>query len=256
MRTPPTRESRRAEHPVAQQHEAQHGGEQVGRDEHGELQRRGPGAAAQGDAGPQGAAGQAQAEAEDDQSLELVSGRARAADAEGEAAVGGGVGDRGDQQGEQVRALRAQRAAQQHEQQQVGQRADTRRRRRSAPLPGQPRRHAGDAQGGAAQLGRRSRTGSSPRPARGRAGRSRAGRPRGRRRCRRGCRGRRPSRPEPRAIRSPLRSARTSSSVSKNQRGVLDVRQQRARATSARIALKPHCASEKRVPQRCRSNRL
>ena len=47
-------------------------------------------------------------------------------------------------------------------------------------------------------------------------------------------------------MRSPRRSARTSSSVSKNHAVVLDQRQQRS-ARSRRIALKPHCASENPV---------
>ena len=48
--------------------------------------------------------GQAEAEAEDDQALELVAGGAvAAAHAEGEPAVGGGVGDAVTQQGDEVR---------------------------------------------------------------------------------------------------------------------------------------------------------
>ena len=59
------------------------------------------------------AAGQAEAEPEDDQALQLVApGGGAAADAEGEAAVGRGVGDRGDQQCHRVRRLGAQPAAQ------------------------------------------------------------------------------------------------------------------------------------------------
>ena len=56
-------------------------------------------------------------------------------------------------------------------------------------------------------------------------------------------------------MRSPARSASTSSSVSKNQ-PVSVVSGSSARATSARIALNPHCASENRVPSVACSSRL
>ena len=56
-------------------------------------------------------------------------------------------------------------------------------------------------------------------------------------------------------IRSPARSASTSSSVSKNQ-PVSVVSGSRTRAASARMALNPHCASEKRVPSDACSSRL
>ena len=51
-------------------------------------------------------------------------------------------------------------------------------------------------------------------------------------------------------IRSPRRSARTSSSVSKNQPSSLDRGSSRC-ATSARTALNPHCASVKRPQRAC-----
>ena len=56
-------------------------------------------------------------------------------------------------------------------------------------------------------------------------------------------------------MRSPARSASTSSSVSKNQPVSL-VSGSSTRAWSRLIALKPHCASEKRAPIRMRSRRL
>ena len=56
-------------------------------------------------------------------------------------------------------------------------------------------------------------------------------------------------------IRSPARSASTSSSVSKNQLSSV-VRGSSCRAASARIALNPHWASEKPVPRVACSSRL
>ena len=56
-------------------------------------------------------------------------------------------------------------------------------------------------------------------------------------------------------MRSPLRSASTSSSVSKNQPSS-STSGSRPAATSARIALKPHCASENRAASVPRSNKL
>ncbi len=56
-------------------------------------------------------------------------------------------------------------------------------------------------------------------------------------------------------MRSPARSASTSSSVSKNQ-PVSWVSGSSSRAWSRLIALKPHCASEKRAPISVRSSRL
>ncbi len=56
-------------------------------------------------------------------------------------------------------------------------------------------------------------------------------------------------------MRSPARSARTSSSVSKNQPASA-VSGSNTRAVSARMALKPHCASENLVPSVACSNRL
>src|SRR5207249_6663341 len=56
-------------------------------------------------------------------------------------------------------------------------------------------------------------------------------------------------------IRSPLCSASTSSSVSKNQASS-STRGSNARATSARTALKPHWASEKPLPSVALSSRL
>jgi hypothetical protein len=56
-------------------------------------------------------------------------------------------------------------------------------------------------------------------------------------------------------MRSPVRSASTSSSVSKNQPVSVTCGSSFA-ATSARIALNPHCASENRVASVPRSNRL
>ena len=56
-------------------------------------------------------------------------------------------------------------------------------------------------------------------------------------------------------MRSPARSASTSSSVSKNQ-PVSWVSGSSARAWSRLIALKPHCASEKRAPIKVRSSTL
>jgi hypothetical protein len=56
-------------------------------------------------------------------------------------------------------------------------------------------------------------------------------------------------------MRSPARSASTSSSVSKNQ-PVSSTSGSRPSATSLRIALKPHWASEKRAASVPRSSRL
>ena len=56
-------------------------------------------------------------------------------------------------------------------------------------------------------------------------------------------------------IRSPARSASTSSSVSKNH-DVSATRGSSSRAASARIALNPHCASENPTPSVVRSSRL
>ena len=56
-------------------------------------------------------------------------------------------------------------------------------------------------------------------------------------------------------MRSPHRSASTSSSVSKNQ-PVSSTRGSSSRAQSVRIALKPHWASEKRARRVARSSRL
>ena len=56
-------------------------------------------------------------------------------------------------------------------------------------------------------------------------------------------------------MRSPARWASTSSSVSKNQ-PVSRTSGSNCRATSARIALNPHCASENRTARVPRSNRL
>ncbi len=74
---------------------------------------------------PERATGQAQPEPEHDEPLQLVAGRSvAAADAEGEPPVGGRVGDRGHEQRDEVGRLRAEERAGEHEQQQVGQRAD------------------------------------------------------------------------------------------------------------------------------------
>ena len=54
----------------------------------------------------------------------------------------------------------------------------------------------------------------------------------------------------------PRRCASTSSSVSKNHPWSSDQRQAASRATSARIALKPHCASLNRARSATRSSRL
>ncbi|RAO52045.1 hypothetical protein PSN01_04142 [Micromonospora saelicesensis] len=56
-------------------------------------------------------------------------------------------------------------------------------------------------------------------------------------------------------MRSPARWARTSSSVSKNQ-PVSRTNGSSSAATSARIALNPHCASENRAANAPRSSRL
>jgi hypothetical protein len=56
-------------------------------------------------------------------------------------------------------------------------------------------------------------------------------------------------------MRSPLRSASTSSSVSKNQ-PVSSTSGSSRWATSARIALNPHCASENPAPSVPRRSRL
>jgi hypothetical protein len=57
------------------------------------------------------------------------------------------------------------------------------------------------------------------------------------------------------AIRSPLRSASTNNSVSKNH-AVSSTCGSNNRAQSARMALKPHCASEKRVRSVVRNTAL
>jgi hypothetical protein len=57
------------------------------------------------------------------------------------------------------------------------------------------------------------------------------------------------------AMRSPARSASTNSSVSKNH-AVSSTCGSSTRAQSARIALKPHCASLNRARNAVRSNRL
>ncbi len=95
------------EHPGAEEQEAQDGRREVGGDEDGQLGgvRRVAGGRVQGG---QGATGQGESDAEDDQALRLVPhGAAPAAHPEGQPAVGCRVGDRRDEQGERVGDLRA-----------------------------------------------------------------------------------------------------------------------------------------------------
>ena len=193
----------------------------------------------------QRAAGDRQRDAEDDETLDVVARDLRTpADTEREPPVGGGVADRGEQQGDEVRRLRPEPALQQQEQHQVG------GRRRDAD--GAEPDHLAEQRAG---RGRRCDepscaamvfTGIEP-----------LAKPRS-------------SRPMPLRsavavatmstrlsgsstqstgtswMRSPLRSASTSSSVSKNH-PVSATCGSRRSATSARMALKPHCASENRA---------
>ena len=170
------------------------------------------------------------------------------------------LADRGDDQRDQVGAERAEpgRAA--------ARRAAGRPACSTTPTaanrsscPGMPAGHARPPgrgrSAGRGRAGRAARAAAAGRwPARGRAGRCPSGRRWRWRRCRRGCPGRRPSPPGTSWMRSPLRSASTSSSVSKNQ-PVSSTSGSSRRATSARMALKPHWASENRaasVPRRIR----
>jgi hypothetical protein len=112
------------EHPRPQQHEAQQGGGGVGRDQRGQLGRpaRVAGAAFQQ---AEGGGGHGQAQPEHDQPLQVLAPDTRAAgDAEGEAAVGRGVGHRGHQQGGGVGGHGPGEGPQQPEQAQVGQGRD------------------------------------------------------------------------------------------------------------------------------------
>ena len=174
-----------------------------------------------------------QPQPEHHQALQLVpAGAGGPRDAEGEPPVDRGVAHRGDRQRHQVGQLRTERAAAEDEQQQVGQRAqhpdgaepDAAGAAAPARLPA-----AAEPAAAAGRTGRGSRPAAARRsPAPGPAGPPRAGRPARCRRCPPGSPGRPPSPPAPREIRSPQRSASTSSSVSKNQPVSCDQRQQPA----------------------------
>ena len=181
----------------------------------------------------------------------LVAAPLAAAHAEGQPPVGGGVGHGGDDERHQVRAERAEARPQQHVEQQVGERARHARSRRTATSwPIIPRGTPATSRSGVvecaaaelrAQVVQRGRGRSR---ARGRAGRCP---------CRSSTAVRTMSTDESGSstqstgtswMRSPARSASTSSSVSKNQ-PVSSTSGTSRCATSPRMALKPHCASEK-----------
>jgi len=108
-----------AEDPAPVEREPDHGGDEVGRDEHRDL----GGAAGPGGHGvqrDQRARGDREPDAERDQAAQLVAGGVHsAADAEGEPPVDGSIGHGREEQADGVRGLRRHDAAEQQIQQNV-----------------------------------------------------------------------------------------------------------------------------------------
>ena len=166
----------------------------------------------------------------------------RPADAEREAAVGRGVADRGDQQRDQVRGLGAEPAVQQHEQQEVrggGGDPDAREPHRLAAEAIRAARPPRDEPSCAASVCTGMEPLAKPRSSRAMPLRSAVAVATMSTRLS----GSSTQSTGTSWMRSPVRSANTSSSVSKNQ-PVSAMCGSRRWATSARTALKPHCASE------------
>ena len=182
-----------------------------------------------------------------------------AADAEGQPAVGRGVGDRGDQQGDQVGRLGAGDLAQPEVEQEVRERAEhadpaepDQLAEHPARHPGHGRRHLGVAAELGPQPGDRDAAGArSP----GSAGRRRPDPAWRWPRCRPGCPGRRPSPPAPRgsaarrAGRGPAARCRRTSCCPRPAAAGRP-------PPSRRMALKPHWASENEADSAPRRIRL
>ena len=131
------------EHPGAQQHEADHGGEQVEGEQRAELGEPGRVRGRRVDGGEAGGADR-ESDEEGDAALHLVPHRApRPGDAEGEAAVRGGVGDGGEEIRHDVRADHRKEEAQQRVEDELGGGAedsdDGEARKLPAHAAGQPR---------------------------------------------------------------------------------------------------------------------